>query len=103
MSNRFWLVSDFQQRLRFGDSITSFGRRTVRLFAWLCFAGMLMVLVLPLSGCHSLPIVPCETVKLPSPPALSQPLPSVTYSEQWRKLAEQSRLRLIDTPAMSKP
>lgn len=98
MQRKHYLTSDWQQRRIFAGSTMLRQQRIGQLIVWLCFVVMLMALVLPLSGCQTQPIQPCEPPKIPKPPALSQQIPSETYSEQWRKLAEQSRLKLIGTP-----
>lgn len=102
MSNRFWLTSDSRQRRLFAERTTSLRRRIKLKLALSFFAWLLLVLAMSLTGCASQPPTPCEPPVLPKPPALSEPLPSVNYSEQWRALAESLRKRLTDTPTTSK-
>lgn len=42
----------------------------------------------------------CEPAKIPPPPALSTPLPSVDYSDAARQTIEAWRLQLKGTPPM---
>lgn len=74
---------------------------TQRLIAVLGYAAMLTMLALSLSGCATpslpLPVKP----EIPPPPALTEPLPSQTYSEQWRQKAESWRQRVTGTPVTS--
>ena len=102
MQNRNWLTSETRQRRLFGVLRQSSRRRAQRRFATVFCVVTLLALVTLLSGCHSLPSKPCETLPLPTPPALSEPAPSVSYSEQWRLLVEQSRKNLTDTPQTQK-
>ena len=78
--------------------IGSLRRRTKLKFALAAFGWMLLVLALLLSACTTQPQQPCETPQFPTQPALSEQLPLVTYSEQWRLLVEQSRKKLTGTP-----
>jgi hypothetical protein len=57
---------------------------------------LLMLLVLLLQGCATPSPAPCETLPLPKAPALTEPLPSVSYSLQWKKLVQDSQKRLDD-------
>ena len=97
MLSKFWQTNEPPQPRISGDSTTSFPPKTRRLSGWLPYAVMQMLVIGHLSACQAPLTQPCEPPKIPKPPALSQPIPSETYSEQWRKLAEQSRLKLIDT------
>jgi hypothetical protein len=57
-------------------------RRTLRRGAWLCFVGMLTLLVLLLTGCGTTSKLQAEPPQPVLMPALSQPLPTVDYSLQ---------------------
>lgn len=103
MNNRNWLTSNARQRQLFGSLRRSSMLKARLRLAWLLCAVTLMALALLCSGCQTQQSRPCEVQKLPMPPALSEPIPLVSYSEQWRMLAESSRLKLISTPATSKP
>lgn len=103
MLNRHWLTSDLQQRRLFDARKSSLQRRAQRLAARLFFGAMLMALVLHLSACHSLPNRPCEMPQLPMQPALSQPLPSVTYSKQVQSNTEAWAKRVTGTSTTSAP
>lgn len=67
------------------------------------FAWMLLAAVLLLTGCGHLPTPPCEPQPLPKMPALSEPLPSVSYSKQVQTNIESWEKRLIATPMTSRP
>jgi len=74
-------------------------RSAVRLY----FAVMLIVLLSLLLGCASrLPPLVVHTPP-PSMPALSTPLPSVSYSETAATDIEGWRQRVMDMPTTSKP
>jgi hypothetical protein len=57
---------------------------------------MLMTLGLLVTGCCSPSTIPSEKLNLPKLPALSEPLPSVTYSKQSQLSDEASRKKLTD-------
>lgn len=98
MHNRHWLTSDAQQRRLFAALTTrSRLRARQRRVMWACVL-MLPVCVVLLSACTTPPPEPCETLPLPKPPALSEPLPSQSYSTQWRQLVESLRQKLTGTP-----
>ena len=64
---------------------------------------ILILLVLLLSACATTPKPLCE-MPPPSPlPALTEPLPSESYSTQWRQLVESLRKKLIITSTTSAP
>lgn len=60
------------------------------------FAVILSVPALLLTGCATTSGVPLKCPEPPPPPALIEPLPSQTYSENWKLKVEQFRKRLID-------
>jgi len=62
--------------------------RTMRRLAGLCFAGMLMLLVLLLQGCGTTSTLQAEPQQPVLMPALSQPLPLVDYSLQAQRNIE---------------
>lgn len=97
MYNSNWRMSDLRQRRLFGALRQSSKLRARRRFVVLVCGAMLMGLVLLLSACTTQPQQPCETPQFPTQPALSEPLPLETYSEQWRLLVEASRKKLIGT------
>ena len=97
MYNNNWRMSDLRQRRLFGALRQSSKLRAQRRFVSAIFAMTLLALVLLLSACTTQPQQPCETPQFPTQPALSEPLPSVTYSEQWRLLAEAWRKKLTGT------
>ena len=103
MSNRFWLTSDLQQRRHFAARKLSSQHRQQRIAVRLFFGATLLALVLLLSACHTLPSKPCEMPPLPTPPALSEPLPSQTYSSRVRSDIEAWEKRVTGTSMTSKP
>lgn len=103
MHNRHWLTSDWQQRYPSDGRITSSRRSARQLVVRLICGAALMALLLHLSACTTLPQQQCEMQKLPTQPALTEPLPLVDYSTQWAQLVESLRKKLVDTPATSKP
>lgn len=98
MQNSNWRMSDWQQRGLSGVRMRSSQRRVQRRFVSAISAMTLLALVLLLSACTTQPQQPCEMPQFPMRPALSEQLPLVTYSEQWRLLVEQSRKKLTGTP-----
>lgn len=98
MQNSNWRMNDLRQRRLFGALRQSSKRRARQRFGLLLCGVMLMGLVLLLSACTTQPQQPCEMPQFPMRPALSEQLPLVTYSEQWRLLVEQSRKKLTGTP-----
>ena len=98
MQNNNWRINDWQQRRLFATRIGSSRRRTKLKFALAAFGWMLLVLALLLSACTTQPQQPCEMQQFPTQPVLSEPVPSESYSEQWRKLAEAWRKKLSVTP-----
>lgn len=100
--NRNWLKSDFQQRRIFAG-LTQRTKLRIKLYSG--FVGLLLMLMLCVAvstACHHLPQTPCVQPTLPSPPALSEPIPSVSYSEQARIRTQSWQRRLTDIPATSK-
>jgi hypothetical protein len=97
MQNNNWRMSDWQQRGLSGALKQSSQRRVQRRFAVLLCGVMLMGLVLLLSACTTQPQQPCAMQPFPTQPALSEPLPLESYSEQWRKLAEAWQKKLTGT------
>lgn len=71
--------------------------------ACLVCAVMLMALVLLLSACQTLPPKPCEKPAPATMPALSEPMPSVTYSLSAASDTRRWLKRVTDTSATSKP
>ena len=65
---------------------------------------MLTALALSLTACASNPpTLPVEWPRLPPPPSLSTPLPSVSYSISASEAIKAWRLRLMGTQVMSEP
>ncbi len=64
---------------------------------------LLMVLAMLATGCASPPPPPSEPLEKTQPPALTQPLPSVSYSKQAQALIESWQKRVIGMSATSKP
>lgn len=71
--------------------------------AALIYGALLTTVVLPLSGCHTQPIKPCERPAPVTMPALSEPLPPVNYSLSVQRNIEAWEKRLRATSATSKP
>lgn len=63
----------------------------------------LLALVMLLSACHTLPTTPCVEPKVPTQPALQQPLPKESYSASAQRDFNKWQQTLTDTPQMSKP
>lgn len=66
------------------------------------FATTLSMLALSLTACATRPTppLPVECPKIPSPPAVTTPLPSHSYSESLGLKLKSWRERLMGTPAM---
>ena len=98
MSSKFWTLNDGPQPRLYAIRKRSLLRKVKRHAGLLLCAGMLLVLGLLLTGCAPQPIRPCETQPPVSMPALSEPIPSESYSSQWKRLAEEWRKKLGFTP-----
>lgn len=103
MQDKIWQLSNSLQRQIYAASTTESEARMQRWLGRLCFAGTLLALVGLLSGCHPQLIQPCEMPKLPTPPALSEPMPSVSYSTSAQADIQAWQKRLIASPATGKP
>ena len=98
MQNRNWLKSNSQQRRIFGGLITRSPRKEQPLPArWLC-AVILIALFLSLSGCASRSPVVCPEPVMPAMPALSEPIPPVSYSLNVQRSLQTWREKLTATP-----
>ena len=95
-------ISGWLQRLALDTIRPSSQRPALEWQEALLSAGILILLVSLFSGCTTTPKPLCE-MPPPSPlPALTEPLPSESYSTSWRKLVESLRGRLTATSATSK-
>lgn len=103
MLNKFLRTKEPQQRQISGDSTTPSPHKTKRLRGWLFYAAMQIVAVGHLSACQTLLTQPCEPVKPLMPPALSEPLPSVSYSVSAGQRIKTWAQLLTDTPQTLKP
>jgi hypothetical protein len=77
--------------------------KTLRRVALLLCIGTLSLLVSLLTGCATPQTRPCETLPLPTAPALSEPLPSASHSSQWSELALSLQKKLTATPMTQLP
>ena len=80
MQNRNWLMSEYQQRQRYDDLITWQLLKTKLRLDRLFWFATLLLLALLLTSCGHNPPQPCSAQTLPSPPALRESIPSVSYS-----------------------
>ena len=103
MSNRLYAPHETQPRQLSGGRITSSLRKAKRHCVSAVLGLMLLAVVMLLGGCHTLPSRPCEMPPLPTPPALSEPLPSQTYSSRVRSDTEAWEKRVTGTSTTSKP
>ena len=103
MRNNTLPTNDLRQRRLFGALRQSSRRRARRRFVSAIFAMTLLALVLLLSACTTQPQQPCETPQFPTQPALSEPLPLVTYSKRVQNDTETWAKRVTGTSATSKP
>lgn len=78
-------------------------RRMLPPDACLVFVVMLTGLVLLLSACQTPPPKPCEKPAPVTMPALSEPMPSATYSLSAASDTRRWLKRVTDTSATSKP
>ena len=69
--------------------------------AWIAL--MLLLPVLLLTGCAATSMPPSRPAEIPPPPALTEQLPSQTYSETWRQRVEDWRRRVTGTSPTSEP
>ena len=103
MSSKFWMLNDGPQPRLYAIRKRSLLRKVKRHAGLLICAGTLLALGLLLTGCAPQPIRPCETQPPVSMPALSEPLPSVSYSIQCGSAYQNWGLSLTGTPQTSKP
>ena len=97
MQNRNWLKSNSAQRRIFGGWTTPSKRKEPPLPApWLC-ALIVIVLILSLSGCATRSQI-CPEPALPPVPALSEPIPPVSYSLNVQRSLQTWREKLTATP-----
>lgn len=97
MQNYNWRMSDLPPKGLYATRIGSSRRRMQRQLEKRNYAPMLPLLGLLLTGCaHQLP-APCPEPTTTLQPAPTQPLPSVSYLEQWKLQAEAWRRRLTFT------
>ena len=103
MPNRLYALPKKQQGPLSAVQTTSSTRRTQRRVGLSLLGAMLMLVVLLLSGCHTLPVKPCDPLPPVTMPALLQPLPPVSYLLQSQQSDENSRKKLMGTLTTSKP
>ena len=103
MSSKFWMLNDGPQPRLYAIRKRSLLRKVKRHAGLLICAGTLLALGLLLTGCAPQPIRPCETQPPVSMPALSEPLPSVSYSISVGQRIKNWGLSLTGTPQTSKP
>lgn len=103
MQNNNWRISDWSQRRARAKTKPSLPLKTQLKFTLLGCAWLLMLLVVLLAGCATQSPQPCATLTPPSPPALSELLPSESYSVQLQRAIESWRKRLTAMPATSTP
>ena len=77
-------------------------RRTKQKLVLATCAWMLLALAMLLSGCGHQPTQPCEPLVLPKRPALSEPLPSESYSKRAQQNIQNWQKRLDATSTISK-
>jgi len=97
MQNRNWLKSNSQQRRLFAGLTMLLRLKINPLLALRHYAVILMALALSLTGCASRSPALCQEQVLPAMPALSQPIPPVSYSlrvqqslSKWEALLTES-------------
>ena len=96
-------MSEYEQLHKSAVKKLSLLRRTNLKLGLAAFAWTLMLLALLLTGCGHQPTLPCETQPSPKMPALSEPLPSVSYSISVGERIKNWGLSLTGTPQTSKP
>jgi ABC-type phosphate transport system substrate-binding protein len=101
MQNSNWRMGDLRQRRLFGALRQSSKLRARRRFGLLLLGVTLLALVLLLSACTTQPQQPCEMQPLPMRPALSEPLPSVSYSSKVQSDTEAWAKRVTGTSQTS--
>lgn len=103
MQNRNWLKSNSQQRHLFAGLITSSSHKMKRLLALFGCAVIWMALGMNLIGCATRSTVICPEPVIPAMPALSEPIPPVSYSLRAQQSFKAWQERLIGTPTTPKP
>lgn len=96
MLNKFWSNREPMLPQRYVGTTLFRKHKLLRLSVRISFALILLALAISLMGCATHSPGPCETQPLPKPPALTEPLPLVSYSLQWKKLVQDSQKRLDD-------
>lgn len=104
MQNRNWLTPELTQRRLLGVRMRSSKRRMQRKLVTVICVLLLVLLVTSVSGCGwSLRKPNDDSQVFPPKPALSEPIPSVTYSTSAQSDIQAWRKKLTDTPTTSKP
>ena len=98
MQNRNWLKSNSQQRRLFAGLTMLLRLKINPLLALRHYAVILMALALSLTGCASRSPALCQEQVLPAMPALSQPIPPVSYSLNVQRSLQTWREKLTATP-----
>ena len=101
MSKLLSKISAWLQRLALATIRPSSQQPALEWSEALLSAAILMLLVVVLSACATTPKPSCEMPPPPPLPALTEQLPSESYSTQWLKLVQSLRAKLIVTPPMS--
>lgn len=103
MSNKFWNNREPMLPQRYVGTTLFRKHKLPQLPVRLSFALILMALAVLMTACSCPVPVPSEPLPLPKPPALTEPLPSVSYSGQWRQLVESLQKKLDGTLTMPEP
>ena len=98
MQNRNWLKSNSQQRRLFAGLTMLLRLKINPLLALRHYAVILMALALSLTGCASRSPALCQEQVLPAMPALSEPIPPVSYSLNVQRSLQTWREKLTATP-----
>jgi len=103
VSNKFWNNRESMLPQQYVDMTLFRTRKVPPLSARFICAMTLLVLAVLLTACACPPLPPSEPLPLPKPPALTEPMPSVSYSTQWRQLVESLQKKLDGTLTMPEP
>jgi hypothetical protein len=101
MRKKLSKISDWLQKLALDTIRPSSQPPATEWREALLSAGILIALVLVLTSCATKSIEPCVMPPPPLMPALSEPLPSESYSLQVQKAIESWRRKLIAIPLTS--
>lgn len=96
MLNNNWSIKEIVPTPRFGAWMSQPMPKALQPCVSSRYVPMLIVLALSLVACAGPTPAPCEMQKLPSPPVLSESVPTESYSKHWAMLVQTWQKKLDD-------